>query len=151
MGIETKRRDLPSNRAYTFRFHWFVTAFSDDENDRHRRTIDNSGIIFFSFVCDVDIRGTPFSIVCLFFIKLFCHSEVVRCAQARIFLICYCFAIYARNDKKNVRKSISGIFFGLERAPHRSNDVIYDGFTSENTRERKQSTASKSLCNKCVH
>lgn len=48
MGIETKRRDLPSNRAYKFQFHWFVTAFSDDENDRRRRTIDNLGLIFFS-------------------------------------------------------------------------------------------------------
>lgn len=28
-----------------------------------------------------------------------------------MFLNCYCFAIYARNDKENVRDSIDGIFF----------------------------------------
>lgn len=164
--IETDRRDLPSNRArasiqrthVSISFHFcFELHFSDDENDRRARTIDNFAQLFLFCSLTFGARilagylhnSRSSNSLLRFFVVVYENCFVIpSLCHVRMFLICYCFAICARNNKENVRESINGIFSRAQVSTRcRTMSHRNDGFaTRKRTEYNKQISAKMNMC-----
>lgn len=155
--IETDRRDLPSNRArvraygaHTFQFYFcFELHFSDDKNDRRARTIDNFAQLFLFCSLMFGARTSAeylhisrsSNVLLRFFIVVYVIPSLCR---VRMFLICYCSAICARNNKENVHESINGIFSRAEVLTRcRTISHRIDGFATRNRTEYNEQIPAK--------